>query len=502
METITKAIHDTVGVFMSQAPDTQTSKATSVGASGFVAAHVLTSLLDGGYKVKCTVRSQAKADDIRKLRPLQSDQLDFAVVEDVAVKGAFDEAVKGVSAVIHTASPFVLEDQEDNRKTLLDPAIDGTVGILESIVSHNPSCKRVVITSSFASIIDLSQGNRPGYTYSERDWNPVTYEEAVHAGGAAAYCASKTLAEKAAWDFVAGRGSSAPTAPVNFSLATVCPPMVYGPLEHSARLKSLNTSTQDIYRLINGSEKSVPDTAFYAWVDVRDVGLAHVLALEAPPKPTGTEDRYFTTAGNFTYAQICHVIKTHFPQLVNSGLTPNPASAAQPPPHYHVDNSKSLQELGLTYRTLDTCIVDLVNSLLKLQRNEESTNQAAPVSVTDVRTGEEHRSSALAGTGLTVCDCRGDMDVCSCAPNTCARRGCAKKNETNTTAKEVFKGPKAGTGAVLKEWKEVDKSCPCDESECQFGPGKEPEGCECRQTRGCAKRSQDGTERPSVVLNK
>jgi uncharacterized protein YbjT (DUF2867 family) len=60
---------------------------------------VLTSLLDAGYKVKCTVRSRAKAADIRKLRPLQTDQLDFAVVEDVAVKGAFDEAVKGVTAV-------------------------------------------------------------------------------------------------------------------------------------------------------------------------------------------------------------------------------------------------------------------------------------------------------------------------------------------------------------------------------------------------------------------
>jgi len=295
---------------------------------------------------------------------------------------------------------------------------------------------------------------------------------------------------------------------VNFSLATVCPPMVYGPLEHSARLKSLNTSTQDIYRLINGSEKSVPDTAFYAWVDVRDVGLAHVLALEAPPKPTGVEDRYFITAGNYTYAEICHVIKTHFPQLVNSGLTPNPAGAARPPPHYRVDSSKSRLELGLPYRTLDTCIVDLVNSLLKLQRHEETANQAAPVSVTDVRTGEEHRSHALAGTGLTVCDCRGNMGVCSCAPNTCACRGCAKKNETNPTAKEIFKGPKAGTGVVPKQWKEIkdlDKPCPCNEGECQYGAGKEPEGCVCRRTAeleatgGYAKRRQD---EPAIVLNK
>ncbi|CCX10109.1 Similar to Putative uncharacterized oxidoreductase C513.07; acc. no. Q9UT59 [Pyronema omphalodes CBS 100304] len=420
METITKAVHDAVSAITGQDSNAQLVKKGDwvllTGASGFVAAHCLTALLDAGYKVKCSVRSQEKADEIRKRRASHADKLDFVIVKDIVEPGAHDEAVKGVTAVVHTASPFTLDDKEDNRKYLLDPAIKGTVGVLESIVAHNPSIKRVVVTSSFAAMIDLSKGLRPGYTYSEADWNPITYDEAVKVkNGAAAYCASKKLAEKAAWDFVEERKP-------NFTVATICPPMVYGPLEHSARLDALNTSTADVYRLINGSCKTVPETSFYAWVDVRDVGVAHAAALNAP------SDRYFITAGNFTYTQMCEIIARHFPQLVNSGMTPNPAGAPPPPEHYRVDNSRSRRVLGMSYRTLESCMIDLVNSLLKLKATEEGTHyEAAPVSVTDVRTGDEHRSHALPGTGLT------------------------------------------GMGSAPKEWKETENLCDCKEGECKAG---------------------------------
>ena len=75
------------------------------GASGFLAAHVLTALLDAGYKVRCTVRSEEKAASIRKMRPLQHKSLDFVIVKDVAVDHAFDEAVKGVKGVCSPPSP-------------------------------------------------------------------------------------------------------------------------------------------------------------------------------------------------------------------------------------------------------------------------------------------------------------------------------------------------------------------------------------------------------------
>lgn len=102
------------------------------------------------------------------------------------------------------------------QKELLDPAVIGTTGILRSIKKSAPTVKRVVITSSFASIVNPGKGTNPGYEYSEKDWNPITQEEALE-NPAAGYRASKTFAEKAAWDFVEKEKP-------NFTIATMCPP--------------------------------------------------------------------------------------------------------------------------------------------------------------------------------------------------------------------------------------------------------------------------------------
>jgi nucleoside-diphosphate-sugar epimerase len=90
----------------------------------------------------------------------------------------------------------------DTKKDLLDPAINGTTGVLKAIKKNAPTVKHVVITSSFAAIVDGSRGNSiPDHTYSEKDWNPITFEQA-HQNASNGYRASKTFAEKAAWEFV------------------------------------------------------------------------------------------------------------------------------------------------------------------------------------------------------------------------------------------------------------------------------------------------------------
>ena len=197
------------------------------GASGFVAAHVLDSLLKHGYNVRGTVRSESSADKVHKLHAQNlggdDSRLTFAYVQDVAQEGAFNEAVKGVDGVIHTASPFVI-GVEDNERDLLHPAIKGTTEILKAVKANAPQVKRVVITSSFAAIVDWSKGLRPGYTYSEKDWNPVTYEEAKTGSGCVPYAGSKKFAEKAAWDYVESEKPA-------FSISTINPPMIYGPME-------------------------------------------------------------------------------------------------------------------------------------------------------------------------------------------------------------------------------------------------------------------------------
>lgn len=168
-----------------------------------------------------------------------------------------------MTEVIHTASPFII-DAKDYQKELFEPAEHGTRSILKAIKELNPSVKRVVIISSFGSVLDVNAGLRPGYAYTEADWNPMTTEETEKAGPSAAYLVSKTIAEKAAWDFVE-------TEKPNFSVSAITPPMIYGPmLGEVPNMSKLNTSSADIYRLFNGSLKEMPDTDFYAYIDVRD----------------------------------------------------------------------------------------------------------------------------------------------------------------------------------------------------------------------------------------
>jgi nucleoside-diphosphate-sugar epimerase len=124
--------------------------------------------------------------------------------------------------VIHTASPFHF-NVTDTKKDLLDPAIIGTTGILKAIKKNAPRVKHVVITSSFASILNAAKGNSwTEHTYSEKDWNPITEEEALQ-NPSNGYRASKTFAEKAAWEFVEKEKP-------NFTLSTMCPPLVIGKL--------------------------------------------------------------------------------------------------------------------------------------------------------------------------------------------------------------------------------------------------------------------------------
>ncbi|QYT06292.1 Epimerase domain-containing protein [Trichoderma simmonsii] len=236
------------------------------GASGFIAAHVVEAFLKKGYNVRGTVRSEKTAEEVRKTHSKYAEQLSFAIVPNISAANAFDEAVKGVDGIIHTASPFIL-NATDFEKELLQPAIRGTTSILEAVQKYNPSVSRIVVTSSFASVLDPMQGQRPGYVYKEADWNPITVEQA-NSNPVMAYLASKTFAERAVFDYVE-------TNKPSFTVATLCPPMVYGPIVHSVSdVKSLNTSSGDINRLIDGSEKDVPDTSFHAFADVRDRKLS------------------------------------------------------------------------------------------------------------------------------------------------------------------------------------------------------------------------------------
>lgn len=328
------------------------------GGSGFIAAHVLDYLLENGHSVVTTVRSQEKADKIKEAHPKHNNsQLSFALVEDIAKEGAFDKAIVSdppFEAVIHTSSPFHF-NTNDPQKDLLDPAVIGTTGILKSIAKSAPTVKRVVITSSFASIINADKGSWPDHTYSESDWNPITQEQAVE-DAAKGYRASKTFAEKAAWEFVEKEKPK-------FELVTLCPPLVLGPIVHYLRsLDGLNTSNQRLRNIIQGKNRDeYPPGGPYLFVDVRDIALLHVKAIE---EAGAGDKRFFVVAGHFNGKALVDIIRKDFPEY-NDQVTKEDAKDGGFPEGgvYKIDNKRASQLLGKEWISLEKSVSDTIKSL-------------------------------------------------------------------------------------------------------------------------------------------
>lgn len=252
------------------------------GANGFVGSHILKQLLPrSNVSVRAVVRSQSKIDDVKHDFGTFKN-LDFAIVPDITSPNAFNEALQNTDtpfdAVIHTASPFLYKIVSSNRE-FLDPAIHGTEGILKSIKAVAPSVKRVVVTSSFAAVGDFSiLGDAHGKIFTDKDWNPVTYDQALTTESKnTAYQASKKYAEKAAWDFVANEKP-------NFDVVTINPPMIYGPLAHTVKdTNHLNESTARLYNLFINSKKDaeLPPNGLYIYADAR-VSISTISILQLP----------------------------------------------------------------------------------------------------------------------------------------------------------------------------------------------------------------------------
>ncbi|KAL6834628.1 NAD(P)-binding protein [Trichoderma camerunense] len=331
------------------------------GANGFIAAHTIIALLDGGYQVRGTVRSKSSAETVRKTYSSYSNRFSAVVVPDLSVRNAFDEAVRDIDGAFHIASPFTF-DIKDNEADLLIPAIEGTKNLLKSVATHAPQAKRVVVTSSSAAMFDFSKGLWPGHAYNEADWNEITYDYAKTADAPVAYCTSKALAEKAAWKFVDEQKP-------HFDLTVLCPPMVFGPTAHALSLSTMNTSAWDIYRFLSGELDDVPDTACWAFVDVRDLADAHVRALEIPE--AGNE-RFFIVSERYSYQKTADVLHaSHRIAKDDKKLIPigKPGQNYPSPEVYEVDNSKSKRILGLNYRSFEECIVDAAVNMIQIRNN-------------------------------------------------------------------------------------------------------------------------------------
>ncbi|KAH8102011.1 hypothetical protein DFH11DRAFT_1786495 [Phellopilus nigrolimitatus] len=281
-------------------------------------------LLERGYSVRGTVRAESKAAHVRSLFKAYADKLEIVEVPDITQPGAFDAAVQGVDAIAHTASPFHFKADDPNE--LIEPAVKGTVGILESALKYvGPQLQRIAVLSSCASVANASDRGE----LDEHSWNEESTAE-VRAQGRAAeqsakYHASKALAEKAAWDFAEQHMSE-----ISWDLVALNPPFVLGPILHEvASPAALNSSVAFFYEAILTQKKTPEQLASFqgSWVDVRDVSLGHVCALEVP---AAGGQRFILSAGAFIWQDWLLQKPVRTRELTVDPLDPHPRVSEDP----------------------------------------------------------------------------------------------------------------------------------------------------------------------------
>lgn len=242
------------------------------GGSGFLAAHTLLRLLTDGCQVRTTVRSRHRESAVRAMltqAAVDPSALEFAVA-DLSTDDGWDEAMTDVDYVLHMASPFPAQ-QPENPDDLIVPARDGTLRVLRAAARHD--VRRVVLTSSFAAIGYSAKPS--GLPYDESDWTDTADDNSP-------YVKSKTLAERAAWDFA----DTHPGAP---ELAVVNPVGIFGPTLGP----DVSSSLGIVQMLLDGKPPLLPRASF-AVVDVRDVVDLHIRAM-VDPQAAG--QRFLASAG-------------------------------------------------------------------------------------------------------------------------------------------------------------------------------------------------------------
>ncbi|MBO6201848.1 MAG: aldehyde reductase, partial [Chryseobacterium sp.] len=308
------------------------------GGTGFVGIHTILQLLQKGYNIKTTLRSISKKDII--INALKEGGIsDFENLKffeaNLSDDKGWNEAVEGSDYVLHIASPFPTGEPEDENELII-PARDGALRVLKA--AKKAGVQRVVLTSSFAAIgysIDVK-----GHIFTEEDWTDTNVP-------LPAYIKSKTVAEKAAWDYVENEGKG-------LELSVICPVGIFGPVLGEITSASLDIA---VIGIINGTTKESGDFTM-GIVDVRDVADIHIKAMESP-KAVG--ERFIASSdGVISFSDVAELIKKERPEK-----SANIANLEKPAPEFYkqMSNLKARTILGWTPRSRDEAILSSVDSL-------------------------------------------------------------------------------------------------------------------------------------------
>ncbi|MGE5394198.1 MAG: NAD-dependent epimerase/dehydratase family protein [Candidatus Saccharibacteria bacterium] len=332
------------------------------GGTGYLASWIVKQLLELELDVRTTVRSLANNEKYAHLTALAvKSKGTLQVYEaDLLQPGSFKEAMDGCELVIHTASPFKISGIKNAQKELVEPALEGTRNVLDT-VDATPSVKRVVLTSSIVAIygdaIDIEKTEKGIFT--EEHWNFSSTPEHQP------YPYSKTVAEKLAWEKASKQE--------RWDLVTIHPGFIIGP---SLSKRTDSTSIDMMIQVGSGKFKSGVPAGNMTFVDVRDVARAHILAGFTPT----ASGRYICSPHEKSFMDLVNAVRVHYPQLpLPTKFVPKWLFSLMAPMigftrkyvkrnigiDVKMDNSRIGKDLGMTFipfeETVDEHFTQLIN---------------------------------------------------------------------------------------------------------------------------------------------
>ena len=334
------------------------AKVLVTGASGFIALHCIQQLLQAGHSVRGTLRTMSRSSEVCEAVGEFSERLEFSY-GDLTGDDGWVEAAHGCDFVMHTASP-VPREMPENADELIIPARDGTLRVLTA--AKAAGVKRVVLTSSIAAVTrDASKSK--GHVYTEDDWTVVEEAEA--------YSKSKTIAERAAWEFAETN---------DLELTTILPGPVMGPLLGA----DVSTSGDLVSTIMTGSIPAIPPIGVSA-IDVRDVAAAHVAAMT---HPGAAGERFIVVGESVWMKDVAQILADEYrPKGWKISTRAIPLWVARFLANFHprlkqakpflgkasnFDTTKLQTELGVKPRSIEEMALSMAESMIALGVVEKS----------------------------------------------------------------------------------------------------------------------------------
>ncbi|CAN0919767.1 Cinnamoyl-CoA reductase 1 [Linum grandiflorum] len=301
------------------------------GAGGFIASWMVKLLLQRGYSVKGTVRNPADDPKNCHLRELEgaSERLTLCKA-DLLDYESLREAITGCQGVFHTASPVT-----DDPEQMVEPAVVGTKNVINA--ASEAKVRRVVFTSSIGAVY-MDPNRSPDVVVDESCWSDLEFCKNTKNW----YCYGKMVAEQAAWETAKEKG---------VDVIAVNPVLVMGPLLQS----TINASTVHILKYLTGSAKTYANSV-QAYVDVRDVALAHILVFENP----AASGRYLCAESVLHRGEVVEILAKLFPEYpVPTKCSDEKNPRAKP----YKFSCQKLKDLGLEFTPTKQSLYEAVKSL-------------------------------------------------------------------------------------------------------------------------------------------